>query len=67
MMNETNLIVNYTRPDTCGRTIKGITCPFCNKEYEVFWWSFCGVGKKCVCGARLGRMFCKKEYSKLNT
>lgn len=30
-----------------------IRCPFCATEFEAFWWSIAGGGKKCPgCGAK---------------
>ena len=38
-----------------------IKCPFCEEELEVYIWSFAGSGKRCSCGALLGRVTCVKE------
>lgn len=26
-------------------------CPFCQQEVKAFYWSLCGSGKRCNCGA----------------
>jgi hypothetical protein len=38
-----------------------VKCPFCKEEFEVYIWSFAGSGKRCSCGALLGRTTCVKE------
>lgn len=35
--------------------------PFCEEMLEVYIWSFAGSGKRCSCGALLGRFACVKE------
>jgi len=35
--------------------------PFCEEMLEVYIWSFAGSGKRCSCGALLGRFTCVKE------
>lgn len=44
-----------------GRSTMMVKCPFCEEEVEVFIWSFAGSGKRCSCGALLGRITCVKE------
>ena len=43
-----------------GRSTMMVKCPFCEKEFEVYIWSFAGSGKRCSCGALLGRFSCVK-------
>lgn len=44
-----------------GRSIMMVKCPFCEEKCEVYIWSFAGSGKRCSCGALLGRFTCVKE------
>lgn len=44
-----------------GRSTMMVRCPFCGEEFEVYIWSFAGSGKRCSCGALLGRFTCVKE------
>lgn len=44
-----------------GGSTMMVKCPFCGSELEVYIWSFAGSGKKCSCGALLGRFACAKE------
>ena len=44
-----------------GKSTMMVKCPFCGRELEVYIWSFAGSGKKCSCGALLGRFTCVKE------
>lgn len=44
-----------------GRSTMIVKCPFCKEEFEVYIWSFAGSGKRCSCGALLGRTTCVKE------
>lgn len=36
-----------------GRSTIYVKCPFCEKETEVYIWSFRGCGKICECGVKL--------------
>lgn len=44
-----------------GKSTMMVRCPFCEKELEVYIWSLAGSGKRCSCGALLGRVTCVKE------
>lgn len=44
-----------------GKSTMMVRCPFCEEMLEVYIWSFAGSGKKCSCGALLGRFTCAKE------
>jgi hypothetical protein len=39
-----------------GRSTAYASCPFCKSEVLVYLWSFYGCGKRCSCGALLGRL-----------
>ena len=43
-----------------GKSTMMIKCPFCEREIEVYIWSFAGSGKKCS-GTLLERFTCIKE------
>lgn len=44
------------RHDAVGRTTLRIICPFCNGTLTAYLWSLSGCGKRCDCGALLGRL-----------
>lgn len=37
-----------------------IECPFCKRQIHVYIWSLAGSGKKCICGAKIGRYYAMK-------
>ncbi len=37
-----------------GRSTVTVTCPICERDTEVYLWSFAGSGKICDCGAHMG-------------
>lgn len=39
-------------------------CPFCEREFTVLTWNSFGFGRRCSCGALLGRFGCIKEENK---
>lgn len=46
-----------------------IVCPFCSAIVRAYWWSLCGGGKKCTCGAKhngYGQTVPPKEPQKNN-
>lgn len=47
------VLAYYSRPS--GRSAYLIRCPFCQVDTECRSWSLAGSGKRCECGAVLGR------------
>ena len=50
----------YIGSSSHGKSTKIIVCPFCERQIEVYIWSFAGCGRKCECGARLSDRHCYK-------
>lgn len=38
-----------------GRSWFEAVCPFCQADVKCYVWSICGAGKRCDCGALIGR------------
>ena len=43
-----------------------VRCPFCEEMLEVYIWSFAGSGKRCSCGALLGRFTFEFSENSIN-